>query len=162
MENARMIRPSLLRPGLVLCLTLSLAACGFGQSRLNPLNWFGSSQPAARVEQPLTPGQPQDGRERVSQVLSMAVEPIGSGAIIRATGLTPTQGWWKASLVELPQTEPGVLVLDFRIMAPPKAEAVNSPRSREVTVALHLSRTRLADIRTIVVQGANDARSAGR
>ncbi|VDC30784.1 hypothetical protein [Pseudogemmobacter humi] len=150
----------MIRPVAVLCLAFSLAACGaVRDSRLNPFNWFGRSEPVQQAE---LPEMPQDGRQRVESVLSLTVEPIRSGAIVRATGRTPSQGWWKAELVEQPVTADGVLVLDFRIEPPPEQTAVSTPRSREVTVALHLSQVKLAGVRQIVVQGANDARAAGR
>ena len=46
----------------------------------------------------------------VLAVLTMTVEPIPGGAIVRASGLTPTQGWWNAELVPRDLDENGVLV----------------------------------------------------
>ncbi|WP_112309223.1 hypothetical protein [Pseudogemmobacter bohemicus] len=150
----------MIRKATAVCLLLTLAACGgLRDSRLNPFNWFGRSEPAEKV---VIDEKPQDRRERVQTVLDMKVEQVSSGAIVRATGLTPTQGWWEAELVAQPVTQDGVLVLDFRISPPFEDKAVNTQRSREVTVALHLSNIKLANVRSIVVQGANDARSAGR
>ncbi|MCL4065006.1 hypothetical protein M3484_00240 [Pseudomonas sp. GX19020] len=150
----------MIRKATAVCLLLTLAACGgMRDSRLNPFNWFGTSEPAEKV---VIKETPQDSRERVQTVLDMKIEQVSSGAIVRATGLTPTQGWWEASLVPQPVTPEGVLVLDFRISPPFETQPVNTQRSREVTVALHLSKIRLANVRKIVVQGANDARSAGR
>jgi len=150
----------MIRKATAVCLLLTLAACGgIRDSRLNPFNWFGSSEPAEKV---VIEETPQDHRERVATVLDMKVEQVSSGAIVRARGLTPTQGWWEASLVPQPVTADGVLVLDFRISPPFETKPVSTPRSREVTVALHLSNIKLANVRQIVVQGANDARSAGR
>lgn len=150
----------MIRKASVLCLLLSLAACGgIRDSRLNPFNWFGRSEP---VEKVVIDEKPEDHRQRVETVLSMAVEPVSSGVIVRATGRSPAQGYWEAELVPQPLTAEGVLVLDFRISPPRETTNVSTPRSREVTVALHLSNIKLADVRQIIVQGANDARSAGR
>lgn len=150
----------MIRKASVLCLLLSLAACGgIRDSRLNPFNWFGRSEP---VEKVVIDEKPEDHRQRVETVLSMAVEPVSSGVIVRATGRSPAQGYWEAELVPQPLTAEGVLVLDFRISPPRETTNVSTPRSREVTVALHLSNIKLANVRQIIVQGANDARSAGR
>ena len=150
----------MIRKASVLCLLLSLAACGgIRDSRLNPFNWFGRSEP---VEKVVIDEKPEDHRQRVETVLSMAVEPVSSGVIVRATGRSPAQGYWEAELVPQPLTAEGVLGLDFRISPPRDTTNVSTPRSREVTVALHLSNIKLANVRQIIVQGANDARSAGR
>lgn len=151
-----MTRPAMTRPLIVLCLSLALAGCA---SRWNPWNWFGNSEPVAATE---LPAAPQDPRDLVAAVLSMTVEPVQSGAIVRATGRTPTQGWFKADLVPQPVTPDGILVLEFRIKAPLERTDVNTPRSREVTAALHLSNVKLREVRQIMVQGAQDARAVSR
>lgn len=143
-----------------LVLIAALASCGsMRESRLNPFNWFGRSQAAARVE---VPGQPEDLRGLVGEVLSMSVEPLPTGALVRATGLSPRQGYWDAALVAQPVTEDGRLVLDFRIFPPIEPTDVNTPRSRQVTAAIHLSRVTLENVREIVVQGATNARASRR
>lgn len=144
----------------VFLLVLALAGCGgMRDSKLNPFNWFGRSQPAEKVA---LPEKPADGRALVEDVLSMAVEPVPTGAIVRATGRTPTQGWWNAELVPLPVTEEGVLVIEFRLFPPVEDTDVNTPRSREVTAAVSLSNIKLENVRQIVVQGATNARVARR
>ena len=90
----------MMRLSAVLCLTLMLAGCGgFKDSKLNPFNWFGRSQETQKVA---LPERPKDQRALVETVLTMQVEEVPGGAIIRATGLTPTQGWGKADLVAQP------------------------------------------------------------
>ena len=144
----------------ILTLCLILAGCGgLRDSRLNPFNWFGKSQPRETI---VLQDQPADARPLVSAVLSMTVEPIPGGAIVRATGQTPTQGWWKADLVALPIGEDGTLVYEFRLLPPIERTDVNTPRSREVTVAIYISDIKLEQVREIVVQGASNARSARR
>jgi hypothetical protein len=144
----------------VLSISILLAGCGgFRDSRLNPFNWFGRSAPRETV---LLTTPAQDPRALIETVIGMAVEPMPGGAIIRATGQTPTQGWWEAELVPQPVTEDGVLVLEFRLLPPIERTDVNTPRSREVTAAFFLSNIKLDAVREIVVQGATNARSSRR
>ncbi len=153
-----MIRPTL-RPAL-LCLCMVLAGCGgFRDSRLNPFNWFGRSQ---EVEKVALPTAPQDRRALVQQVVTLHVEEVSGGAIVRATGLPPTQGYWDAELVPQPVDENGRLVLDFRVFPPVETMRAGTPPSREVVVALYLSNYKLDSIREIVVQGETNARAARR
>jgi len=139
-----------------------LAACGGGFSaRLNPFNWFGRSAP---VETTATPevALPQDGRMLVADVLSLVVEAYPGGAIVRATGLPPSQGWWNAELVALPLDENGVLVYEFRVAEPAVALRQGPAQSREIAVATSLTDRQLADVTQIVVQGAANARASRR
>lgn len=142
-------------------LSLALVAPGCARvrrSKLNPFNWFRRSEPREKVAVTAA----GDTRDLVADVVSLVVEPIPTGALVRATGRNPTQGWWEAELVEKPIDKDGVLVLEFRIAPPPGRTAVNTPQSREVTAAIHLSNIKLEQISEIVVQGANNARSARR
>lgn len=143
---------------LFLCVTL-VGCGGFRDSRLNPMNWFGRSEPRETIVLPETAADP---RPLVAEVVSMTVEPMAGGAIVRATGRTPTQGWWQAELVAMPLTEDGVLVYEFRLLPPITQTDVNTPQSREVTVAHYISDIRLEPVREIVVQGASNARAARR
>ncbi len=148
------------RPLLTLAVCVALAGCGgLRESRLNPFNWFKPSSPRETIVLPAERGDP---RPLVEAVLTMTVEPIPGGAIVRATGQTPTQGWWAAELVPLPVDENGVLVYEFRLLPPIERADVNTPRSREVEVAIYISDIRLEAVREIVVQGAGNARSARR
>lgn len=147
---------------LLLTAALGLASCGaVRNSKLNPLNWFGKSQEVAVAVQP-TEDSDAKGRSLIQTVLSMQVEPYKGGAIIRATGLPPTQGWWQADLVPRPLDENGVLVLEFRVFPPVKPWPQGTQPSREITVALALSDIKLDGVREIVVQGAENARSSRR
>ena len=142
---------------------MALSACGgFRESRYNPLNWFGASQPRAAA--PAAAERPVDPRPLVDQVIAMAIEPMPGGAILRATGLPPTQGYWMAELVhhrggaEDPVAG-GVLIFDFRVAPPPPDAALaGQPASREIEAAIFLSDNDLAGIRTIVVRGARTER----
>jgi hypothetical protein len=143
----------------LLAATVLTACGGFRDSRLNPMNWFGRSQPAEQVQ---AAAAPTDPRALADQVLTMTVEPYPGGAIVRATGLPPTQGYWEAELVARPLDENGVLVLDFRVFPPTGAAGIVNQQSREITVAYNLSDIKLQGISEIVVQGGGNARSSRR
>ncbi len=152
------------RRHLVLGLGLALAGCaGVRRSKLNPFNWFKKSEPRETI---VLPGEQDDPRTLVDTVLSMAVEPIPGGAVVRARGVTPTQGWWDAELVlqklEDDAANEGVLVFEFRLLPPVGRTDVNTQASREIDVAIYLSDVKLEAVREIVVQGAKNARSARR
>ncbi len=142
-----------------LIATLVVAGCG---TRLNPLNWFGSDAETIA-------GAPADfiadPRELVTQVTSLKIERTVGGAIIRAVGLPPTQGYWDAELVPLNNEEPDenrVLTYEFRISAPVFSRAVSTQQSREVVVAQFISDRGLAGVRRITVTGSESSRSTNR
>lgn len=138
-------------------MVVLLSAC---QSRLNPFNWFGRSAPVEKVL--ITDAEVADPRALVDEVLSLDIESFPGGAIIRAEGRTPLQGYWDAELVARPIEKDGVLIYDFRILPPIAATDVNTPRSRQVAVAVSLSDIKLEGIREIIVQGARNARAVRR
>jgi len=144
-----------------MAVVLLVSACSaMRTSKLNPFNWFGRSQ-ATGTAAVVLPGPEADARPLVEQVLSLAVEAMPGGAIVRATGLPPTQGWWDAELAALPITD-GKLVYDFRLLAPPQPAAVSTQRSREVTVAVFVPTMTLDEVNSITVQGAQNARTSRR
>jgi hypothetical protein len=147
----------MLRVILALALVTSLAACG--ASRLNPFNWFGGDR-ETRVEaaEPETQG---DLRGLVAEVVDLAVEPVPQGAIVRAMGRPPTQGFWEADLVEVERTD-NTIVYEFRIFPPLEAARVSTAQSREVVTGTELSNFDLRGIRTITVVGAQNRRSVSR
>lgn len=145
---------------LAALLALSLTGCGYvAKSKLNPFNWFGRSEPRETI---VLPKEGTDTRQLAAQVVDMQIEPYSAGAIIRATGLMPTQGWWDAELVPRPVDENGVLVYDFRVFPPVADAPQGAPRTREVTVAVSISPQKLDGVREIVVQGETNARSSRR
>lgn len=145
-----------LRLLVTLALVLGLSACG---TRLNPFNWFGADrdEPVAAVESEGT----VDNRRLVTQVLSLEVDPYPGGAIIRAMGLPPMQGFWEADLVEVSRAD-GTLVMEFRVFPPVTATREGTQRSREILAGTSLTNQALAGLRTITVQGQTNQRSVSR
>jgi hypothetical protein len=147
-------------PALLICATALTACGGFRESRLNPLNWFGRAQPVATTL--VNPADATDPRPLIQQVLDLTVEPIDNGAIVRAKGLPPTQGWWEAELVPQEIDAEGTLVLDFRVIPPKTPQRTSTQFSREITAAHHLDSYDLAKVRRIVVRAELNALTAGR
>lgn len=148
----------------VLAALLALAACG--NSRLNPLNWFGGGGEKTVVLAP--PGgfaERFDPRPLIEEVTQISLAPGQGGAVLTATGLAPRQGYWNGELVSNTGNRPdehGVLELEFHIAPPPGPTDVNRPQSREVVVGLYLSRQKLAKLREIRVRGERNLRSLRR
>ena len=143
-----------------LIVAVTLSGCArVSESRFNPFNWFGR----AESEQVVAPAETEDPRPRIAQVTRLVIEPTPTGAIVRATGLAPPQGWHGATLV--PETdEPvgGEMIYIFRAVPPRGPQAVSTVQSRELTVARTLSRQDLAVLRTVRVIGARNALTARR
>jgi hypothetical protein len=129
-------------------------------SRFNPFNWFGRSQEQRAVAQ--AAAQVDGGRVQVDQVTELFVEPTSGGAIVRAKGLPPTQGWYKAELIREETDKEGEAVFRFVVKQPQGAPRVGAPVSREITVATFLTDFQLEGIRQITVTGARNARSTRR
>lgn len=160
---------------LILGLGLLLPGCArLADSRFNPLNWFGGSTPVASVQadgtpRPLLPegggGTVADARATIDQILDVQIERTTSGAILRATGLAATQGFYNAELVLVPVqsgSDTGDITYEFRVAAPAGFEAIGTEASRRITVALTLSAAELAGIRSITVQGLQNGRTTRR
>ena len=144
----------------VLVVATGLGGCArIAQSRLNPLNWFGQSTPTVVTTLYLPPDEP---RALIAQVTEVKVEAYPGGAIVRATGLPPTEGYWDAELVPQPVDDQGRMVFEFRIFPPVGAAATGTVYSRQINVAAAVSAIRLQQVRSIVVQGANNALSSRR
>jgi hypothetical protein len=150
------------RPILTLTLCGGLAGCGnFNASSLNPFNWWGGGDAAEAVA---PDGRVIDSRPLVGEVTDLVVERTAGGAIVRATGLPPLQGFWSAALVpeslELQPDENGVLAFDFRALPPVTPQGTGSPRTRELVTGYFLSNQALDGVRSIVVRGERNSRSA--
>lgn len=161
-----MMRATLL--GTALLMTLS-ACAQVSESRFNPVNWFSGSREAPQIDQtearPLVPEggltQTVDGRVLVQSVTALNVDRTPGGAIVRAVGIAPTQGYFNAELVSLGVAN-GVLTLDFRAQQPRGGQTQGSTQSREISAAFVIEPNELAGIRSVRVQGATNARTSGR
>ena len=152
----------------VMMLAVALSGCAsvkenLRKSSLNPAYWFGK-QPEAIPEGEADPVPiPVDPRPLAGEVVDLKLERIPGGAILRATALPATQGWWDAALVAAPAGE-GLLVFDIRAWPPepgrPGAEAPEGgPASRVLTVALYLTDNDMAGIGRIMVRGLGSEKS---
>ena len=143
---------------LALLVVATLAGCArVAESRFNPLNWFGRSERA----QVVTADPNADPRPLVQQIVTLRVEKAPGGAIIRATGLPPIQGYYDGVLLPL-GSEDGVLSYEFRASAPPVPTRVSTQQSREVVIGLFVSDQTLAGVREIRVSGASNALAVRR
>lgn len=152
-----------------LLLAVALPGCSrIAESRLNPFNWFGSSQ-AEPVS--LTPEggyqEPGDARIAAAQITALETRKVSGGAIVLATGLPPTMGWWDAELVPQGEVDKnGTLTYRLVMAEPPRdsrdARRTGAPFAREIVASVFLSEVRLANIRKIVVEGNGNARSVSR
>lgn len=148
----------------ILILPLVLASCGLGDTRLNPFNWFGGSEETTTA-QPVEVVERSDPRPLVAEITQLVVERTPGGAIVRVTGLPPTQGWHSVALVNVdPDGEAlnGVMSYSLRAVPPETPMRVSTRQSRELTAAVFLSDIQLAGVRVIQVTGARNSRIARR
>ena len=152
-----------MRTPLLAALTLVTftSACGFGQSRFNPFNWFGGAEVAAPAEPSVVDAE--DPRALAMQITALKVDAMPGGAIIRATAVMETQGWWDAELVAVDKDAPdGKLVYEFRVFPPVAQADVSTPQSRSITAAVYLSDIALQTVSSITVQGATNGLTSRR
>ncbi|MGI3185812.1 hypothetical protein [Nioella aestuarii] len=143
----------------LLVVVLGLTGCA---SRLNPMNWFGRDREERVQVSDTVIAAPVDDRQLVSEVISLSVDPLPGGAIIRAMGLPPRQGYWEADLVEVGR-DGGEIVFEFRVYRPADPNTrTGTQRSREILAGTSLSTQDLAGIRQIVVVAQQNRRSVSR
>ena len=165
------------RPMTTLVIVASLlGGCGFSDSNWNPFNWFGGGQPApvnASDSNPLVPDTRRTRREAdyvyqgtpIDTISELKIERIPGGAIIRATGVSQYQGGYNAFLYPMIATDGStsdVLTFRFDISLPAGARAGGTTQSREITVARRVTEQDLAGIRTIRVEGRQNAQVSRR
>lgn len=157
-----------MRARIVLALLVVATAAGCGRiadSRINPFNWFGRGERVAMVD---AEGLPIviDARSLMTEVAALTIERAPGGAIIRATGLPPTQGYWDGGLVPVDRDERpddrGILSYEFRVFAPTAPQRASTRQSREVVVGRFVSNQTLEGVREIRVIASGNARSARR
>lgn len=166
---------------LLLVGAVALSGCGFRDSRVNPLNWFGGSDEVEVVEtsgEPVNPLIPVQNRVSVfarpdavdetvlvQSVTDMRIERTPTGAIVYATGIAARQG---AYGVELrldeadrdARTRDATLDFTFRAIYPDTRTALGSERT--LRAAVSLSQQQLASVRSIRVVAAQNARESRR
>jgi hypothetical protein len=136
--------------------TVMLAGCS---SNLNPFNWFGGGE---EVVMEGTSVVVLDPRPLVQQVTRLEVDTHPAGAIVRATGLPPRQGYYDAELIRVLDHPPGVLTFQLRAFAPHYQTQVSTQQSRELVVATFVGHDLLDGIREIRVSSATNTLSARR
>lgn len=144
-----------------------LASCdGLNEtaSKLNPLNLFGSPEPEAEGAE--TGGvdafeleQPDDGKTDIQRILSARLEYTPSGVIVRANGEAPTIGYHSASLRPVNFGKPdatGAVRYEFRVLPPRSSQPEGSALARSISVGSFIPNSRLRQISTVTVSGAEN------
>lgn len=145
----------------VLAISLVLSSCGrISESRLNPFNWFGRDR-SEPVQVEATQAT-VDGRLLVQQVTELAVDQTPGGAIIRAVGLPPTQGFWDAELIRVEAEDTSLAVYEFRVLPPLERRRQSTQQSREIIAGASLTNRELSRIRAIIVRGQSNQRTVSR
>ncbi|PYE86056.1 hypothetical protein [Pseudoroseicyclus aestuarii] len=154
------------RVALPLILVLTLGGCD-RLSALNPLNLLDRAPPAPVAGGPREPLVPQAGaqaadpRQPIAQLTALRLEPSATGAILHATGVAASQGWYDAELKPV-LTQGGARVYRFVAAAPTASTPVGSPETRRIETALTLNGRELAGLRQITVEGLNQSLSITR
>ena len=102
-----------------------------------------------------------DARVLIETLSSASLDPSASGAILRATGVAASQGFFNAELVLVDVTN-GVLTYDFRVERPTGYEAIGPAASRQITVATLIDAAVLRGIKAVVVRGGNGSKRLSR
>ncbi len=138
-------------------IVLGLTGCA---TRLNPFNWFGNDREERIVVEDTVVAE--DPRALVAEVISLNVDPMPGGAIVRAVGLPQRQGYWEADLVEVSRDN-GELILEFRVFSPTDPNTrVSTQQSREILAGTALNQFDLAGVRTITVIAQQNRRTVSR
>ena len=161
---------------------VTLASCSSWQaSRVNPSNWFGSSQntqvPVAASDELINPLIPVDTKVglfsgsdaptedlsvQIAGVSELRVEQTPTGAIIYAMGLASRQGAYDVRLRRNLDADDATLDYSFRALYPADPTAVGSETSRTLRVAVSLTHQDLAGIKLIRVTSDSNARETRR
>ena len=143
----------------LLISAVTLTACG--ESRLNPFNWFKrGTEEGAAVAQP----SDFDPEGLIEQVIDLQIDQTPGGAIVYATGLPPTQGFWGAELLPMNNGRPvdGVLGFRFEVFEPVGFERVVNQRSREVLAVANLTHSDLDGVTAIRVIAVTNSLNSRR
>ncbi|MGJ8627821.1 MAG: hypothetical protein ACSHXB_12755 [Sulfitobacter sp.] len=162
---------------ILLVSTITLTACGaVRESRINPFNWFGQSRSEAiqspKNTNPLIPEKSggifsslraQDAVYAgipYEQVTNLTIERVPGGAIIRASGLAARQGYYAVQLTPANEDElpvDGVLTYRLEGVRPSVNTPAGTTPTREVIAARRVTDQTLRGVRTIRVEGQQNA-----
>ncbi|OCX67186.1 hypothetical protein BFP70_03250 [Thioclava sp. SK-1] len=148
----------------------SLSGCGFRDSRVNPMNWFDRAQAAPATLDPEGGyvAATADYRVPIERITALNIRRTQGGAIIEATGVAPTQGYWDAELVAENGGDPvdGEIRYVFKVAEPdlgsPDASRVGAQPLREITAAAYINSVALGHVSRVSVTGAENSMTAGR
>lgn len=147
-------------------LVLVTGCARVSESRFNPFNWFGSSEAAdTLIPDGAEWGDEADTSVEIPDVTAMRVDRMPGGAIVTADGVTLTQGFWDAALVEVTDSvdvDDATIVLDFRVQRPFRRHPEGAVPTRTVSAGIFLSDGDLRGVSRIVVRGATTQRVARR
>ena len=158
--------------------SLIVSSCGWSDSRINPSNWSGRSNSApVQADATVNTLIPRKRNSLISKpeeldysvliqtVTKLQIDQTPSGVIILAEGVASRQGAYGADLRPVNPdlvAKDGVLLLEFRVIYPPKNTAVGSERSRTVTDAYSISRQQLQGVRQVRVSGSQNTMQSRR
>lgn len=168
--------------GALLLGSLTLSACGgWRDSRVNPRNWFGSSEETAvatpeEYVNPLIPVEEERARIRVgrkekdveipaepiTEIADLRIDRTTSGAIVVATGVAKRQGAFEAKLVPVEDAEGSTLTYTFEVSYPEEPTYKGNAATRTIRAAVNLSNQDLRGVTTIRVEGETNARESRR
>ena len=148
-------------PRILLALSLIAALAGCGGLSNSPL---GGLLGISRSVDPYSGNPESDPRPMIDQITELKLERVPGGAIIRATGLPPRQGYFEGALLLMNRGQPvnGMLQYQFRVVPPTGPTRTGPVQSREIIVGLFISDQTLAGIRGIQVSAARNALAVRR
>ncbi len=159
-----------------------LTSCGaVRESRINPFNWFGRSEPVAvqtvqsGTVNPLIPARRRNPlglrtdntpveytAPPIAEVTELLIERRTGGAIIRATGQSDVVGPFDVRMtLDEAASGNGTLAYTLRAFQTPGPRSTG-PLARLVTAAVYLTDQDLAGISTIRVAGRENALASRR
>ena len=159
-----MLRAKLL--GIAVLLTLTGCA-HIDDSGFNPTNWFSRNTLVildTNNEPPsLIPKNRRtvviDNRSMVTSIISLKIDRSPNGVIVRAVGITQTQGYFNAELV-ISSISNGVLDLEFRAQKPTALQVPSTIQSRQINVAYFINQADLFAINSVRVTTATNAQTS--
>lgn len=157
---------------LVLIATVFLTGCS---TNANPVNWFNRDAPDEDVLEPIDADNPlipeTSGLLRrdpdavlgfqgstIDAISDLTIERVPGGILIRATGRSGTQGIFNARLTPRNEDElPADGVLTYALQAEFAQTGSGTPETREVIVGRKLTDQETTGVRTIRVEGLQNA-----